>query len=50
MEQVHALAPAILLLLVGILAIISMRSLGLSPIVGYLAAGLIIGPHALGLA
>ena len=49
MEQVHALAPVILLLLVGILAIALMRSLGLSPIVGYLAAGLIIGPHALGL-
>ncbi len=49
MEQVHALAPIILLLLVGILAIGLMRPLGLSPIVGYLAAGLIIGPHALGL-
>ena len=49
MEQVHALAPAILLLLVGILAITLMRPLGLTPIVGYLAAGLIIGPHALGL-
>ena len=30
MEQVHALAPVILLLLVGILAIALMRSLGLS--------------------
>jgi CPA2 family monovalent cation:H+ antiporter-2 len=49
MEEVHALAPVILLLLVGILAITLMRPLGLSPIVGYLAAGLIIGPHALGL-
>jgi CPA2 family monovalent cation:H+ antiporter-2 len=49
MEQVHALAPVILLLLVGILAITLLRPLGLSPIVGYLAAGLIIGPHALGL-
>jgi CPA2 family monovalent cation:H+ antiporter-2 len=49
MEQLHALAPVILLLLVGILAITLMRPLGLSPIVGYLAAGLIIGPHALGL-
>jgi monovalent cation:H+ antiporter-2, CPA2 family len=50
MEQVHVLGPVILLLLVGILAIALMRPLGLSPIVGYLAAGLIIGPHALGLA
>ena len=49
MEQVHALAPVILLLLIGILAITIMRPLGLSPIVGYLAAGLVIGPHALGL-
>jgi CPA2 family monovalent cation:H+ antiporter-2 len=49
MEQVHALAPVILLLLVGILGIALMRPLGLSPIVGYLAAGLILGPHALGL-
>jgi monovalent cation:H+ antiporter-2, CPA2 family len=50
MEQAHALEPVILLLLVGILAIALMRPLRLSPIVGYLAAGLIIGPHALGLA
>jgi CPA2 family monovalent cation:H+ antiporter-2 len=38
-----------LLLLAGILAIAVVRPLGLSPIVGYLAAGLLIGPHALGL-
>jgi monovalent cation:H+ antiporter-2, CPA2 family len=49
MEEVHALTPVILLLLVGILAIALMRPVGLSPIVGYLAAGLVIGPHALGL-
>jgi monovalent cation:proton antiporter-2 (CPA2) family protein len=49
MGEVHALAPVILLLLVGILAITLMRPLGLSPIVGYLAAGVVIGPHALGL-
>ena len=49
MEQAHALEPVILLLLVGILAITLVRPLGLSPIVGYLLAGLIIGPHALGL-
>ncbi len=47
MEAVHALTPAILLLLVGILAITLMRPVGLSPIVGYLAAGLLIGPQAL---
>jgi monovalent cation:H+ antiporter-2, CPA2 family len=49
MAAVHALTPVILLLLVGILAITLMRPIGLSPIVGYLAAGLAIGPHALGL-
>jgi monovalent cation:proton antiporter-2 (CPA2) family protein len=49
MAAVHALTPVILLLLVGILAITLVRPLGLSPIVGYLAAGLVIGPHALGL-
>jgi K+:H+ antiporter len=49
MAEVHALAPVILLLLVGILAIALMRPVGLSPIVGYLAAGVVIGPHALGL-
>lgn len=49
MEAVHALTPAVVLLLVGILALMSMRPLGLSPIVGYLIAGLAIGPHALDL-
>ena len=41
-----ALASVILLLLVGILATVLMRPRGLSPIVGYLVAGLVIGPHA----
>jgi monovalent cation:H+ antiporter-2, CPA2 family len=49
MAEVHALAPVILVLLVGILAITLMRPLGLSPIVGYLVAGVVIGPQALGL-
>jgi K+:H+ antiporter len=35
--------------LVGILATVLMRPIGLSPIVGHLVAGLVIGPHALGL-
>lgn len=46
MEEVQALTPAILLLLLGVLAITLMRPLRLSPIVGYLVAGLAIGPHA----
>lgn len=45
MDDVQSLTPAILLLLVGVLAITSMRRIGLSPIVGYLAAGLAVGPH-----
>jgi len=48
MEQVAALQPAIILLVIGILAILLTRPLGLSPIVGYLLAGVLIGPHGLG--
>ena len=48
MEAVHALEPPILLLAVGILANIVMRSLRLSPIVGYLLAGILIGPYGMG--
>lgn len=47
MEQIHALQPVIVLLVAGILAITLMRPLGLSPIVGYLLAGLAIGPYGL---
>ena len=51
MNEAHAavLIPAIILLLVGILAIAVTRRIRMSPIVGYLAAGIMIGPHALGL-
>lgn len=50
MDGVHApLTTAIILLLAGVVAIILMRRFSLSPIVGYLAAGIIIGPHAFGL-
>lgn len=49
MNDAHALTPAITLLLVGVLAILLTRRIGQSPIVGYLAAGVLIGPHALGL-
>ncbi len=47
MEHVHALQPAILLLFIGIVAIVMMRSLRMSPIVGYLLAGMLVGPHGL---
>ena len=45
----HELQPVILLLTVGILAIALMRPLRLSPIVGYLLAGMLIGPYGFGL-
>ena len=47
MEALTVLQPLLLLLLVGVLAIASSRHVGLSPIVGYLAAGLVIGPHGM---
>jgi Kef-type K+ transport system membrane component KefB len=47
MDKVQALAPAIILLIVGILAILLTRPARLSPIVGYLIAGVAIGPHGL---
>ena len=49
MEAVYALIPAVLVLAVGIIAIVGMRQLGQSPIVGYMIGGMLIGPNALGL-
>lgn len=49
MEEVTALVPAILVLVIGIVSIIAMRKIGLSPIVGYMVGGLLIGKHAFGL-
>jgi Kef-type K+ transport system membrane component KefB len=46
-EQAHALAPAVILLAAGLLAILVARPLRLSPIVGFLAAGVAIGAHGL---
>ncbi|WP_165440718.1 cation:proton antiporter domain-containing protein [Rubripirellula amarantea] len=48
MEEAEALIPAILLLAIGISSIVLMRRLGLSPIVGYMLGGMVIGGHALG--
>ncbi len=48
MEKVIALQPVIILLLVGIVAIMLTRFVRLSPLVGYLFAGVLIGPHGLG--
>lgn len=44
-----ALQPVLVLLAGGVLAVVACRSLGLPPIIGYLAAGVALGPHALGL-
>jgi len=44
-----ALIPVLVLLAGGVLAVVACRSLGLPPIIGYLATGVILGPHALGL-
>jgi CPA2 family monovalent cation:H+ antiporter-2 len=43
--------PSVLILLAsGVAAVVLCRSLRLPPMVGYLATGLVLGPHALGLA
>jgi monovalent cation:proton antiporter-2 (CPA2) family protein len=44
MEAIHELEPIIILLLAGILAVTLMKPLKMSPIVGYLLAGILIGP------
>ena len=49
MEQALHLQPVLILLVVGILSIAIMRPLHMSPIVGYLIAGMLIGGHGLGL-
>ncbi|HLY36406.1 MAG TPA: cation:proton antiporter [Candidatus Binatia bacterium] len=49
MDEVGALAPVILLLFVGIVAILLARPFRTSPIVGYVLAGTAVGPHGLAL-
>ncbi|MDT3779340.1 cation:proton antiporter [Nitrospira sp. MA-1] len=49
MYEVHALEPILILLSVGIFAITLMQRIGLSSIVGYLIAGMLIGPYSIGL-
>lgn len=48
MEQAHAIAPAVILLAAGLLSILVARPLRISPIVGFLVAGVVIGEHGLG--
>ena len=44
-----SLAPTLLYLLAAVLGVVACRSLRLPPMMGYLAAGILIGPHALAL-
>ena len=44
-----SLALTLLYLLAAVLGVVACRSLRLPPIIGYLAAGILIGPHALAL-
>ena len=45
-----SLALTLLYLLAAVLGVVTCRSLKLPPMLGYLAAGVLIGPHALALA
>ena len=44
----HALELVLLLLASAVLVVVAFRSLGLPPLLGYLIAGVAVGPHALG--
>jgi CPA2 family monovalent cation:H+ antiporter-2 len=48
MNPIHHLLPVLILLLAGILSIALMRGLRLSPIIGFLVAGILIGEHGFG--
>ncbi len=45
-----SLALTLLYLLAAVVGVVACRSLKLPPMLGYLAAGVLIGPHALALA
>ena len=49
MTAAEALQPAIIYLGAGLAAALASRAVRLSPIVGYLVAGLVIGPSGFGL-
>lgn len=46
--MVNSLQPVLILLAIAVLAVVVFRLLRLPPMLGYLLAGVIIGPHALG--
>jgi CPA2 family monovalent cation:H+ antiporter-2 len=43
-----SLQPILILLAAAVLAVVACRLIALPPIIGYLAVGLVLGPHALG--
>lgn len=47
MEAVHALLPALYLLAAGLVSMLLMPRIGLSPIVGYLLSGMVLGEYGL---
>lgn len=47
MEAVHALLPALYLLAAGLVSMLLMPRIGLSPIVGYLLSGMLLGEYGL---
>lgn len=49
MQDLEILTPTVLLLSIGFLVILACRFMRLSPIIGFLLAGLVLGPHGMGL-
>ena len=49
MDSVSAILPAVTLLGVGLLCMLAARALKTSPIVAFIAAGVVIGPSGLAL-
>lgn len=49
MDLHHLLRDLVVIFSSGVLAVLLLRRVGLPPVVGFLAAGLLVGPHTLGL-
>ena len=49
MEELHLLRPTLIILAAAIIVVPLFRRLRITPVLGYLLAGLLIGPNALGL-
>lgn len=49
MQDLSLLTPTVLLLSVGFLVILACRFMRISPIIGFLLAGLVLGPHGISL-